>query len=105
MLRALGCDPKVIKETRVDTIWGLVNLMDAALRAAPEFRSKLLILYGEKDEVIRKGLTDQMLSHLPAASRGRQLLRRYKGGYHMLLRDLESKPVWDDILAWVSARQ
>ena len=105
MLRALGCDPKVIKETRVDTIWGLVNLMDAALRAAPEFRSKSLILYGEKDEVIRKGPTDQMLSHLPAAARGRQLLRRYKGGYHMLLRDLECKPVWDDILAWVNARQ
>ena len=31
MLRALGRDPLVIKETRVDTIWGLVNLMDAAL--------------------------------------------------------------------------
>ncbi len=35
MLRALSRDPLVIKETRVDTIYGLVNLMDAALAAAP----------------------------------------------------------------------
>ena len=101
MLRALGRDPKVIKETRVDTIWGLVNLMDAALRSAPRFQSKSLILYGDNDEVIRKGPTNQMLSHLPAAARGRQQLRRYKSGYHMLLRDLEGKHVWDDVLAWV----
>ncbi len=38
MLRALGHDPLVIKETRVDTIWGLVNLMDAALDLAPALR-------------------------------------------------------------------
>ena len=31
MLRALSRDPLVIKETRVDTIYGLVDLMDAAL--------------------------------------------------------------------------
>ena len=105
MLRALGRDPKVIKETRVDTIWGLVNLMDAALRSAPDFKSKSLILYGDKDEVIRKGPTDQMLGNLPAAAKGRQLLHRYEGGYHMLLRDLEGKRVWNDILAWVSGAQ
>lgn len=106
MLRALGRDPKVLKETRVDTIWGLVNLMDAALASAPRFQTKSLILYGDKDEVIRKSPTDQMLRHLPAAAKERQLLRRYKSGYHMLLRDLEGKRVWNDILAWISnARQ
>jgi len=35
MLRALGRDPLIIRETRVDAIWGLTNLMDAALAAAP----------------------------------------------------------------------
>src|SRR5260370_1286892 len=35
MLRALSRDPLVIKETRVDTIYGLVDLMDAALDSAP----------------------------------------------------------------------
>ena len=46
MLRALGRDPKIIKETRVDTIWGLVNLMDDALSSASKLSSKTLILYG-----------------------------------------------------------
>ena len=30
MLRTLGRDPLVIKETRIDTLWGLVNLMDTS---------------------------------------------------------------------------
>lgn len=34
MLRALGRDPKVIKATRIDTIWGLTNFMDRALEAS-----------------------------------------------------------------------
>ena len=39
MLRALGADPLVIKETRIDAIHGLVDLMDTALEAAPSLRS------------------------------------------------------------------
>src|SRR5215469_1837828 len=35
MLRALGADPLVIKRTRADTLNGLVDLMSAALSAAP----------------------------------------------------------------------
>ncbi|HYN39394.1 MAG TPA: alpha/beta hydrolase, partial [Rhodospirillales bacterium] len=31
MLKALGRDPLVIKGTRVDAVWGLVNLMDRAM--------------------------------------------------------------------------
>ncbi|MGH7032020.1 MAG: alpha/beta fold hydrolase, partial [Stellaceae bacterium] len=42
MLRALARDPLVIKATRVDTIWGLVNLMDAALASAPRLHAPLL---------------------------------------------------------------
>ena len=35
MLRALGRDPLVIKETRVDAVYGLVGLMDRAYEAPP----------------------------------------------------------------------
>jgi alpha-beta hydrolase superfamily lysophospholipase len=103
MLRALGRDPLVIKETRIDTSWGLVNLMDAALASASRFRSKALILYGEKDEVIRKAPTERMLAQLPARAGNRQRLMRYDSGYHMLLRDLAGERVWKDILAWVKS--
>jgi hypothetical protein len=35
MLRKLAHDPLVIKETRVDAVYGLVGLMDLAWAAAP----------------------------------------------------------------------
>lgn len=104
MLRALGRDPLIIKETRVDTIWGLVNLMDAALAAAPRFQAKALILYGENDEVIRQAPTDLMLASLPAAAKPRQILKRYPKGYHMLMRDLQGDAVWRDIVAWMGIK-
>src|SRR5436309_4039446 len=51
MLRALSRDPLVIKETRVDTIYGLVDLMDAALDSAPVLEAPLLGMHGAKDEI------------------------------------------------------
>ena len=54
MLRALARDPLVIHEIRVDTIYGLVDLMDAALDSAPFLEAPLLIMYGAKDEIVPK---------------------------------------------------
>ena len=52
MLRALSRDPLVIKATRVDTIYGLVDLMDAALASAPLLDAPMLVMYGAKDEIV-----------------------------------------------------
>src|SRR3546814_14557070 len=52
MLRALGRDPLFINRTRVGAIDGLVDLMDAALAAAPQIEAATLMLYGEKDQVV-----------------------------------------------------
>ena len=101
MLRMLGRDPLVIKETRIDTLWGLVNLMDKALEAAPLFNARSLILIGNNDQVINDKSMDLMLSLLPISAKVRQKKIRYKSGYHMLLRDLKGKRVWQDILDWV----
>ncbi|MBT7509635.1 MAG: alpha/beta hydrolase [Rhodospirillaceae bacterium] len=101
MLVALAADPLIIKETRVGAIYGLVNLMDAALDAAPDFRATALILYGEKDEIIPKGPTRMMLEALPEAARARQRIALYEGGFHMLLRDLQAATVWKDMAAWM----
>ena len=103
MLTALGRDPLIIKETRVDAIWGLVNLMDAALESSKIFDVRSLILYGEKDQVIRKKPTEQLLSRLPRSAKGQQTVKRYGGGYHMLLRDLKGEAVWRDILKWIAS--
>jgi acylglycerol lipase len=105
MLRALTRDPLVIKATRVDTIYGLVDLMSAAFEAGPRLDLPLLYLYGERDEIVPKKPTRLMIEHLPAASRGAQRVAWYANGYHMLLRDLESAVVVGDIASWIARRQ
>ena len=101
MLKALGRDPLVIKETRIDTIWGLANLMDAAFDSAPKLTGRALILYGANDEVVPKDPTVQMIRRLPSAASARQRVAMYEEGFHMLLRDLQADAVLADIIAWI----
>jgi alpha-beta hydrolase superfamily lysophospholipase len=103
MLRALSRDPLVIKETRVDTIYGLVDLMDAALASAPLLDVPLLVMYGAKDEIVPKTPIRRFVSNLPPECRHRAKLAWYKDGYHMLLRDLEGPVVAADVASWVLA--
>jgi alpha-beta hydrolase superfamily lysophospholipase len=100
MLRKLGRDPLVIKETRVDTIKGLVDLMDDALAAAPRLHAPLLYLYGDRDEVIPSEPTRRFLAALPPDEPRR--IAFYTEGYHMLLRDLQAAVVRRDVEAWVA---
>ena len=105
MLRALGRDPLFIKSTRVDAVYGLVNLMDAALQAAPEIGADTLLLYGERDEVVPAEPTFEFWRNLPAEAAGRQRFALYAEGWHMLLRDLQAQVVIDDIAAWIRDRR
>ncbi len=101
MLIALGRDPLVIKGTRVDTISGLVDLMSEALTASANFNARSLILYGERDEIVRAGPTRMMLERLPPDHPKRRMFAVYPGGYHMLLRDLDAETIWSDIAHWL----
>lgn len=101
MLIQLGRDPLVIKGTRVDAINGLVDLMDEAMAAASGLRGRTLILYGGRDEIIRRGPTQRMLERLPPSPEEPRKLAVYPGGYHMLLRDLSAETVWADIAHWL----
>jgi len=102
MLIELGRDPLIIKETRIGTIYGLVNLMDAGLESAARLKGPTLILYGEKDEIVPKTPTAMMIGELPETEKYHQRIALYEGGYHMLLRDLPAATVWKDIAAWIS---
>lgn len=104
MLRALSDDPLVIKATRIDAIYGLVNLMDAALAASPKLDAPLLYLYGERDEIVPREPTELMIAHLPPGARAEQRIALYPNGYHMLLRDLGGAVVTGDIASWIAAR-
>ena len=103
MLRALGRDPLVLKETRVDAVWGLTNLMDDALTSAKVFDAPSLILYGVNDDIIPASATLDMLASLPPPHRPRKVAI-YDAGFHMLLRDLKAETSWRDILAWLDNR-
>ncbi len=101
MLRAQGRDPLVIKETRIDTLYGLVDLMEAALLASRQVPVPTLILYGEKDEIIPRRPACRMIGELPDAPPARWRLVLYPDGYHMLTRDLQAEVVLRDMVAWV----
>lgn len=102
MLRALGRDPLVIKRTRVDAVYGLTDLMDRALASADRISVPLLLLYGERDEVIPQEPTLLAWNDLPAKADGRQRLALYQDGWHMLLRDLEAETVLEDVATWIA---
>ncbi|HWI26356.1 MAG TPA: lysophospholipase [Stellaceae bacterium] len=101
MLRAYSADPLVIKQTRADTINGLVDLMSAALSAAPALDSRLFLLYGDRDEIVPRAAVARFVATLPGRDRERQRIALYPQGYHMLLRDLHGGTPAADIAAWV----
>lgn len=103
MLIALGRDPLFIKATRTDTIYGLVDMMDAGYAAAPITAVPVLLLYGAHDELIPvKPMRHvaRRLAGVPGAK-----VAYYPKGWHMLLRDLEQKRVADDVAAWITDPQ
>ncbi len=104
MLRVLGRDPLVIKESRIDALYGLTNLMDAAYHAAPRFNTKALFLYGAKDEIIPpQPMADVFRQRMKAQRANQQRFLLYSNGYHMLLRDLQAEIVLQDILFWLDS--
>ncbi|HEV2300566.1 MAG TPA: alpha/beta hydrolase [Stellaceae bacterium] len=104
MLRALARDRLVIKRTRVDTVWGLVNLMDAALASAPRLTAPLLLLYGAHDEIIPKRAFRRFARALPPGPGRDRRLAYYGQGWHMLTRDLEGPLVIKDVASWALSR-
>ena len=102
MLRAFSADPLVIKETRIDTVKGLVDLMDLALAVAPRLDVPMMLLYGEHDQVIPPEPIRLMIEHLPQRGAAKRRIAWYADGYHMLLRDLEAPLVMRDVEAWIA---
>ncbi len=99
--REMSRDEDTIRGTRVDAAYGLVELMDRAARAAPEVRFPVLLLYGQRDDFVRKWMIEHLSDILPD-DRFEYVL--YEDGYHWLLRDLEPENVHTTILDWMAAR-
>lgn len=107
LLDAMSADPLVIKATRVDALWGITDLMDAARDAGTKLARPalppypVLLLYGEHDEIIPKHAFCRLLGALPAEWDGLRFVL-YRNGWHMLPRDQQGARVRADIAAWMS---
>jgi len=99
VLRGLSRDPLFIKATRVDAIAGLVELMDLAYAEAGTLPGPVLVLVGERDEIVPPEAQKVIVGRL-GATPCEQVV--YPDGWHMLLRDLQREVVWEDILAWMA---
>lgn len=100
LLYAMGNDPNVIKETRIDAVYGLVQLMDAAYVRVDQLTKPVLFLYGARDEIIPPNPLAESIDALKAP----YTVGYYPHGYHMLLRDLQREVVLADIVSWIRNR-
>lgn len=98
-LREMWYDPLVQKTNRIDSVYGVVSIMDEADRKIADLPPDIptLLLRGKHDEVIpedaAKTATLKMSAHVRTAW--------YEKGYHMLMNDLQAETVWRDILAFI----
>lgn len=97
-LREMWFDPLVQKSNRIDSVFGVVSIMDEADRKIASLPDSIptLLLRGARDEMIPeegvKHATAKMSRHVRTAF--------YAKGYHMLMNDLQAETVWSDILAF-----
>lgn len=96
-LRRLSQDPLTLRATRFDTLKGLVDLMDAALAAAPRFAAPSLFLYGAHDDLVPPRATVTVWRALPPSA----VRAFYPHGYHLLPRDLSRAEPIADVIAWI----
>ena len=73
MLRALGRDPLYLRDTRLDAVAGLVELMAESQAAAPGLRLPMLVLLGARDQIVPPQASRRFVATLPAE----QLLGRH----------------------------
>ena len=100
ILREMFADPLVIKETRLDAALGVVRVMGEAYNNADKVEGDILLLLGEKDEIIPIKAMEKTAGRL----NGGVDIRRYENGWHLLFRDLQGEVVWRDVAEWITAR-
>jgi acylglycerol lipase len=101
---ALASDPLIIRDTRVDAAWGLVNLMDEADRAAARVDIPVLLAAGARDRLITDGPIAALIADLPQAEPERRRVAIYRDGFHLLTRDRNRGIVISDIAHWIVTR-
>jgi acylglycerol lipase len=102
-LERMRKDPLMLASPRVDLVYGMVNLMEAARAAAPNVRRPILLLYGQEDRVMPAHVTHELVAQLP--DRPKPRLALYENGHHLLFRDRQGDVVARDVAAWIADRR
>ena len=97
VLIRMGRDPNLLFTTRIDAVYGLVGLMQAATDRIGAVRAPVLYLYGANDRFVPREPTMATVERLKPSDRSSY----YPDGWHLLLRDLHGDRVRGDILAWL----
>ena len=100
MLRDNARDPLFIKNTRIDVVDGLTNLMDEALISPPHIDVPVMYLYGRKDEIIPKKPTEKAMSSFDATQKNMRATF-YPDSWHMILRDKSAETVLRDVAVFI----
>ena len=103
MLRQMWRDPKIIKATRVDTAFGLVELMTEAFNAGAKLTGnpRWLIMFGDREDILTSDSVARFVASLPKLPPAQGRLALYPQSHHMMLRDLQARVLYDDIAAWI----
>lgn len=91
-------DPLFLGSTRIDATWGLFELMDIAQQAAPRLACPTLVMYGERDEILRTTMVHGFLNELPPDV---WQLAVYEDGCHNLLAGRREPRVAADVSLWM----
>jgi acylglycerol lipase len=103
VLRQMWRDPNIIKATRIDTAFGLVELMTEAFDAGEKLgpSPRWLILFGGREDILTGDSVSRFISTLPKLPPAQGRLVFYPRSHHMMLRDLEARFIYDDLAAWM----
>lgn len=94
-------DPLIIKATRLDILSGLSDLMDQAAPAIAAIRQRTLLLYGLRDVMMPRRPIISLFETWPNREAANFRFALYPDGHHTLLRDLQRRVVWNDLLSWI----
>ena len=97
-LLRMGRDRRMLFKTRVDCVYGLMDLMQHGRERIGQVKGPVLYLYGAHDDLIPKKAAFFAAGHLPPGGR----TAYYASGYHLLTRDLQAQTVWTDILSFIA---
>ncbi|MEO1251655.1 MAG: alpha/beta fold hydrolase [Pseudomonadota bacterium] len=97
VLREMAADPKVIKETRLDAVLGVVRIMGEAFDNAEKVCTDALVLIGARDDIIPHKAMESAAGRLCGAVD----IHRYPEGWHLLFRDHQREAVWRGVAGWI----